>query len=250
MTTLAQVLGVLQGVKSRTERIITDAHHAAQRLPQTSGIARTYAPLDADDRVIYPPESVQVQTRIPDVIATVEKAFTELIDKVALVDVANTRAVADIVLPGGGETIATDVPATTLLFLEKKITDMATFIAKLPVLDPSEVWEVDPNDTGIFRTRPSASFRMKKVLRNHVKAEATDRHPAQVETYSEDVPVGTWTTIKFSGAITADEKRAMADRCEMLRQAVRSAREQANSVQVPDVREDLGTAVARYVFGR
>jgi pterin-4a-carbinolamine dehydratase len=177
----------------------------------------------------------------------VEKAFTELIDKVALVDVANTRAVADIVLSGGGETIATDVPATTLLFLEKKITDMATFIAKLPVLDPSEVWSLDANDTKIFRTPPTESFRMKKVLRNHEKAPATDHHPAQVETYSEDVPVGTWTTIKFSGAIPADLKRRLAERCETLRQAVRYAREQANSVTVPDV-EAIGPAVASYVF--
>lgn len=42
-----------------------------------------------------------------------------------------------------------------------------------------------------------------QVPRNHVKAEATDKHPAQVEVYHEDVPVGYWTTVKFSGALPA-----------------------------------------------
>jgi hypothetical protein len=34
-----------------------------------------------------------------------------------------------------------------------------------------------------------------------VKAEATEKHPAQVEVYHEDVVVGQWKTVKFSGAL-------------------------------------------------
>ena len=34
-----------------------------------------------------------------------------------------------------------------------------------------------------------------------MKYEATEKHPAQVETYTEDIKVGEWTMVKFSGAI-------------------------------------------------
>ncbi len=39
--------------------------------------------------------------------------------------------------------------------------------------------------------------------RVQVKAEATDKHPAQAELYCEDMPIGYWTTVKFSGALPA-----------------------------------------------
>ena len=54
------------------------------------------------------------------------------------------------------------------------------------------------------------TLRTKKVPRNHVKAEATEKHPAQVEVYYEDVAVGYWTTVKFSGALPAQPRQRTA----------------------------------------
>lgn len=70
------------------------------------------------------------------------------------------------------------------------------------------------------------TVRTKKVPRNHVKAEATDKHPAQVDVYYEDVPVGYWTTVKFSGALPARRVNELLDRVEKLQQAVKFAREE------------------------
>ena len=46
---------------------------------------------------------------------------------------------------------------------------------------------------------------------------------------TEDVPVGTWTAVGFSGAIPVDKKRAMLERVEALQKAVKFAREAANN---------------------
>ena len=101
----------------------------------------------------------------------------------------------------------------TLLFLEKQLVDMHTFIKKLPVLDPSETWISDAAQD-CYATEAVETIRTKKVPRNHVKAEATEKHPAQVEVYYEDLTVGFWRTVKYSGALPARRVAALLERVE------------------------------------
>lgn len=243
VTLLNQIIAVEKGVKASADRALTDAYHAIQRTPQLSGIARTYTPKD-DDGDRLPPESTLVQIKVDDVIETVTGSLTRLFDVTLTKDDANCTARGDVVVDG--QTILADVPVTYLLFLEKKLGDMHTFIAKLPTLDPAEQWSYDPN-AGTYATDPVETTRTKKVPRNHVKAEATDKHPAQVEVYHEDVIVGTWKTVKFSGAIPATRQRELLERVAKLGTAVKFAREQANTQQVTD--RSAGAAILGYLFG-
>jgi hypothetical protein len=95
-------------------------------------------------------------------------------------------------------------------------------------------------------TEAVQTVRTKKIPRNHVKAEATEHHPAQVEVYYEDVPVGYWRTVKFSGAMPARRVNEILERVEKLQQAVKFAREEANSVEIEDQR--IGETVFYYLF--
>jgi hypothetical protein len=144
-------------------------------------------------------------------------------------------------------TVLKDVPVTTLLFLEKQLVDIHTFVEKLPVLDPGEDWDYSP-DVDYYASEAYQTTKTKKVLKNHVKAEATKEHPAQVETYTEDVVVGYWTTVKFSGAMPAKEKNELLDRVRKLQEAVKLAREEANGMEVQT--KKIGAAVLHYVFGK
>jgi hypothetical protein len=91
------------------------------------------------------------------------------------------------------------------------------------------------------------TIKTKKIPRNHVKAEATDKHPAQVEVYYEDVVVGTWRTIKFSGALPASRVNELLNRVEKLQEAVKFAREEANNMEVTE--QKVGAKVFQYLFG-
>jgi hypothetical protein len=115
------------------------------------------------------------------------------------------------------------------------------------VLDAAEAWSRD-DSTDSWRTEPVRTNRTKKVPRNHVKAEATEKHPAQVEVYYEDVPVGYWRTVRFSGAVAATRVNELLERVEKLQQAVKFAREEANSTEVTDVR--AGDKVLNYLFAQ
>jgi hypothetical protein len=242
MARLNQIIAVEKGVKSRSFQELTEAHHVLQKPNLLAGISRTYRPKDEEGEQL-PPESTRVQVRVAEVMAEVRQALTRLFDVILTKDVANGAAKADIVVDG--TTIATEVPVTYLLFLEKQLTDLLTFVTKIPVLDAAESWSYD-EATDAYATAPTQTTRSKKVPRNHVKAEATEKHPAQVEMYFEDVLVGYWTTVKYSGALPQARINELKARVVRLAEAVKVAREKANSTEVTD--QKIGERVFDYLF--
>jgi len=207
-----------------------------------SGISRIYRPKDEEGEPL-PPESTKVQVRAEEIIRQTTTALTKLFDVVATKDWANCKAKADIVVDG--KTLLRDVPATYLLFLEKQLLDLHTFIKKLPVLDASETWAFDAS-ADCWATEPVQTVKTKKIPRNHVKAEATEKHPAQVEVYYEDVVVGNWRTVKFSGALPARRVNELLARVDRLQEAVKFAREEANSLEVDE--QKVGEQLFQFLF--
>lgn len=230
MTRLSQIIAVEKGVKSDAARQLDAAGRELAKTPQLSGISRTYQPRDEDGDQL-PPESTNVQVKAEDVLATVAVSLTRLFDVTLTKDAANTVARADVVVDGTA--LLNDVPVPYLLFLEKQITELAAFLARLPLLDPAEEWTED-EVSGAWRTPVTRTVRSKKVMRNHVAAEATQYHPAQVQVYAEDVPAGDWSTVKFSGALPAARVRTLTARAAELLRAVKFAREEANATEITD----------------
>ncbi len=244
---LNQIIAVRASVKNDVETQLTKNYHLLQRTALLAGHSRTYTPKD-DDGFRYPPESAQVQVKVEKVIRDIGDELTELFNVNAQLDWTNQHARADVVLLGGDEpvTLLTDVPVTYLMFLEKQLTNIETFIRRLPVLDPSEEWTLDPA-TDVYKSQPVGTVKTAKVRRNHVLAAATDRHPAQVESYTEDIPIGTWSTVKFSGALPATRVNRMLSRVTELQKAVKFAREQANMEDVV-LTTNPGRRVFDYLF--
>jgi hypothetical protein len=240
---LNQIIAVEKGVKSKSLQDITAAHHKMQKPALLAGISRTYQPKDEEGEQL-PPESTRVQIKAEEVLRQTAATLTRLFDVTATKDWANCTAKADVTVDG--RALLKDVPVSYLLFLEKQLTDLHTFVKKLPVLDAAESWVHDPSSDS-WKTEPVRTIKTKKVPRNHVKAEATEKHPAQVEVYYEDVPVGYWTTVKFSGALPASRVNELLERVETLQNAVKFAREEANGTTVTD--QHIGDAVFGYLFG-
>ncbi|GAA2396079.1 hypothetical protein Cme02nite_56580 [Catellatospora methionotrophica] len=242
MAKLNQIIAVEKGIKSRSFQDLTEAHHAVQKPALLSGISRTYQAKDEEGEQL-PPESTKVQARAEDVLRQMGTTLTRLFDVTATKDATNCVARADVVVDD--RVLLSDVPVTYLLFLEKQLTDLHTFVKKLPVLDAAESW-VFSDSADCWSTEPVRTIRTKKVPRNHVKAEATEKHPAQVEVYYEDIAVGYWTTVKFSGALPAKRVSTLLERVEKLQQAVKFAREEANNAEAVD--KHVGDRVFGYLF--
>lgn len=240
---LNQIIAITAGKKSRTQKVITEVHHQLQKTALLDGISRSYKPKDEDGER-FPSEIKHVQLKVSDAINKVENELIELFDVVATQDWANCQAKANIVV--NNKIVAEKIPVTYLLFLEKQLVDIHTFIEKLPTLDPAETWKFN-KDTDCFSSDSYSTTKTKKILKNHVKYEATKEHPAQVETYSEDVVVGYWATTKFSGAIEAKDKNDMLERVRILQESVKCAREEANSIDVAD--QKIGDKILTFIFG-
>jgi hypothetical protein len=243
MPRLNQIIAIEKGIKSQSMRELTDIHQGLQKTSQLSGISRTYRPKDEEGEQL-PPESTKVQIRAEEMIRQMVNIMTKLFDVTATKDWANGQATANVIVDG--KILLEKVPITYLLFLEKQLTDMNTFIRKLPVLDASETWTFDAS-TDSWATEPIQTVKTKKIPRNHVKAEATEQHPAQVEVYYEDVIVGYWRTVKYSGALPAARINELMKRIEKLQQAVKFAREEANNLDVNE--QKIGDKVFDYLFG-
>ncbi|GAA3422693.1 hypothetical protein [Streptosporangium vulgare] len=142
-TKLNQILAVEKGVKSDTQRKVTDAYHTIQKNALLSGLSRTYQPID-DEGERLPPESTRVQVQGEDLLKQVGAALTRLFDVTATKDWANCTARADVKVDGS--TLLEDVPVTYLLFWRSSWSTCTPFIAKLPVLGRRRGLDAGPVD--------------------------------------------------------------------------------------------------------
>lgn len=242
MPKLNQIVALAGGTKSRAQAAMTAVHHKLQKPALLAGISRNYQPKD-DDGDKLPSESVRVQITVADALDDVRDALIEMFDVVATQDSANCEADADVVVDG--QTILKGIPATTLIFLEKQLTDMHTLFEKLPTLDPAEEWSYR-DDVGSFATVAQQTTRTKKIPKAFEASPATKEHPAQVQVFQEDVIAGYWTQVKFSGAIPEARRKTLLERIVKLISAVKSAREDANGIEVVSVK--IGESVFDYLL--
>ncbi len=242
MPKLNQIIAIQSAKKSHAKDTLTEVYQTLQKVDLLVGISRSYKPKDELGESL-PSESKLVQLKVQDAVNRIQKSLVEMFDVVATQDWANCEAKADVVV--AGRTVVKAAPVTYLLFLEKQLVDLHTFVERLPTLDSAERWSFDPSQD-CFASEPYQSLRTKKVPKTHIKYEATKEHPAQVEMYMEDVSVGTWTAVKYSGAVPAAKKNAMLDRVRLLQDAVKSAREEANGKEVET--KKVGEAVLDFIF--
>ncbi len=225
---LCQVNALIQGKKTETTKEVTDCYKLIQKEAAFDGLSRIYQPKDEEGEPL-PSEEKKVQLNYKTLLELARSKWSELWDLVATQDLGNQQATADIkvnntiILPG--------VPVTTLLFLEKQLTDVEAFITHMPTPDSAHDWAFDPN-SNLLRNKQQESIRTKKVPKNHVKSPATDKHPAQVEVYMEDIPVGRWFQTLFTGRCPAQTKTQILYRVKLLKDAVKLAREEANTIKV------------------
>lgn len=245
-TKLHQITALLKTVKGRVYTDVTNLHKEAQKPDAYAGFAKVFRKRDEDGED-FPPENKRVVMNAAEVLRKLAKLQTEAWDLTAAQDWANMKAKADIVVDG--QVVLPGVPVTYLLYLEKQLVDVRTFIDKMPTLDDNREWLADPNSR-LFRTERVTTHKTKKVQRAIVKYEAVIKDgvglPAQTEMISEDVIVGWWDSVLHSGALPVPRKEALLERVDKLIKAIKVAREFAND-QVVD-RHEVGSALFGYLL--
>jgi len=239
---LHQLLAIEKDIKVREHKKLTDLYHIAKKPSFFAGFTRTFRP-SVDDGETLPAERQIVQQRADELLKQGLDAFAAMINAAGSKDVSNLSAIADVVVDD--VVVMSGVPATHLLHLEKALIELRSFISELPELDPAEEW-IEDQGNRLFRTALTSQGRTKKVQKPLVLFPATDKHPAQTQLITEDIIVGFWDTVKFSGGISLVEKFNLLNKLTKLMDAVKVAREAANGVEADGLH--YGTAIKHYML--
>ena len=243
MTKLNQVNAIVTSRKNETEKEVTEIYKVVQKPQLFEGRERTYRPHDAENGQKLPAESQKVQQRTDVLVKQALTKWNEVWSLVLTQDSGNQKANADIVVDDA--VVMKAVPITSLLYLDKQVNDLETFVSKLPTPDQSQEWEHDAN-SGLLRSKATESVRTSKEATVLVKYPATKEHPAQTELIHKDIPVGTWTQILYSGCIPADKRDQLLVKIRKLQDAIKVAKEQANMIEVE---RKSALPILQYVFG-
>lgn len=244
---LHEVVAIRKGVKTRTYGELTELYKKAQKADLYAGMIRNYVTKD-DDGENFPDEDKKVVLIADEILKKVRKLREEYFDIEATQERGNLQARGDVKVDG--KVLLADVPVTLLIFLEKELNDLRTFIDAMPGLDESKTWNADPNSR-LYRSETGITHKTKKVQRPIVLYDAVikDDHaiPAQTQLITEDIIIGHWHTTHLSGALPLPRKEALIERIETLRNAVKRARSRANDLEVQ--RQEMAAPIFAYLFG-
>jgi hypothetical protein len=255
MTRISQLIAVVGGVKSDVTAQMAGLAAAVTQSDLVNGIIKTYRPRFEDNdqsaaattlaavvgsaaSVRPPEENTRVRVTVEDTLAKVEQLMTRLFDVTRTLDQSNAElAKADVKV--GEHVLWTGVPTSHLLYIEKELaTTLRPFVEQLPTRNQAEVWTTEGTEPGVARTDIMEVASTKKVPFNHVRSEAVPPHiAAVVDVLTRDEVVGYKTTVLLSGALDPRRKRQLLDRLTQVQEAVKFAREEANSQEVRDVKE-------------
>lgn len=243
MTRLNQIIAIEKDTRTRSENAAALVYHQLQKPEPLTGIRQDYEPTDAEGE-IQPSKGNLVQLTVEGSLRTIARQTARVLDLTGAKERTNQEATADVML--GEQVFIEKAPVTLLLALQRQLEEELVQIRRLPTHDPKHTWH-SFDGRGVYESDPIVTKSTKRVMKNHVKAVATDRHPEQVETYTEDTTVGLWTTKHYTGSVSVAAKADMLDRVITLIEAVKFAREQANMTQVVDF--PVGSKIMTYLYG-
>jgi len=240
MLKLNQIIAIEKGVKADSYSKITTWNKYNQKSEMFNGFKKIYSKKDEEGEV-FPNESKKVMFKTEDSIKCLVDALSKLFDVELTKDIGNCNAIVDLNLDG----VTIKVPATFLLFMEKQLCDIKTYISNMQVLDGTEDWIFD-EITGLYKTEPKQTHRTKKIQKPIVLYHATKEHQAQTQLTSEDVVIGYWDTVLFSGAMTTGQKKKMLEKVDSLAELIKIKREEANSIEIDN--KEIGKHLFNYIL--
>jgi len=188
-------------------------------------------------------EVKELTTTVPEKLKYVTEHVVRHYDALAQKEATNQLAKADVILPDGSK-LLTDIPATLLLGLENKLAKLREMYDSIPTLQPGVEWQPDSNAAlkGVFKAaHDEVGLKTEKDFQFRILVEPTDKHPAQIEKWNIDKPVGEYTRTRISGMLTPKQKSDLLGRLDDLISAVKQARSRANVQEVQDLK--VGKAI-------
>jgi hypothetical protein len=236
-------------VRKEADAMIQEAKKGFLDRTKYEGLTKNYQPSEEEDPAgkttrndPIEPQRVELVTTVPEKLDYVKKYLVKLLDFEATKDCTNVKAKADLVV--NGEVMATDLPATLLLQLEKRLREVRNLYVTVPTLDLSKKWE-PTGEEDQYKYGPLKTYKKEKRIVPILMAAATDKHPAQVKESTKDVVIGEFETTHFTGAVHPRLKAEWLGRIDTLIEACKTARMEANEAEL--MKSDVGSKLFSFI---
>ena len=248
MSKLHELLAVGTNLDNQAKKTVTDLKNTFDKKRHL--FEQKLVTFKSNEDGVLPVTEAQsdIQSTVQKEMEWISGILVRAIDVGHQVDMANTLAKADIVTEDD-DVIAKDVPATSLLQLEKELKEFHGLLNSIPTLDPAKGFSQDETrEKGIFKARDVNKVRTKKSAKPIVLFPATKEHPAQTQMIAEDIPTGTIQEQEWSALLTPAMKGDLIDRVEVLTRAVKKARARANELEIDVAGHKIGKKLLDYVL--
>lgn len=188
--------------------------------------------------------TITIQEKLDDVA----EHLIRHLDCLAQKESTNQEASADLVLEDGTILLA-DVPVTLLLSLETRLAAFKEMYKSIPTLAPGIDWADDPTQReGVYKSvHDVIRHKTEQTFKSDILVPPTEFHPAQIEKWTEQVPIGNFITIQWSGMISPAQKSKLLNKINILLRGAKKARMKANTTEV--VERAIGKTIFNYIHG-
>lgn len=241
---LHEYLGAQTQIFTHAERLRKDLTTTFDKKPHLFRETLVqFTPLGENGKTVTEAQSA-LQTTVAKELKWLSTTIAKALDTEATIDEGNTKARADVILDDGTK-LLTDVPATQLMQLAKRLGDLQSLVQTIPTLDPAKGFKFD-TARGVYQARVVQKKRTSKQEKPIVLYDATEKFPAQTQLITQDVVIGVIEEQEWSGLITPVQKSAILDRIEELLRAVKQAKARANDIQIDEIH--VGSPLLDYIF--
>jgi hypothetical protein len=190
-------------------------------------------------------ESKELVSTVQEKLDYVAEHIVRHLDCLAQKESTNQVALADVELDG--IKILDNVPATLLLSLENKLALFRKMYEGIPTLAPGLEWIEDPTQReGVYKASHDITrHKTEQTFKSKILVEPTKEHPAQIEKWTEQVPIGNFITTQWSGMVSPARKSELLGRIDALLRAIKKARMRANSTEV--LQKPIGKVLFDYI---
>ncbi len=193
-------------------------------------------------------ESKELVSTVQEKLDYVAGHIIRHLDCLAQKETTNQIAHADVEI-GDGHKLLDEVPATLLLSLENKLALFRKVYEGIPTLAPGLEWVEDPTQReGIYKSNKDViRHKTEQTFKSQILVKPTKEHPAQIEKWTEQVPIGNFITTQWTGMVSPARKSELLGRIDNLLRAIKQARMRANSTEV--VKKSIGKVIFDYIHG-
>jgi len=249
MAKLHELLAVVGDLKGKKDKITQETAVTFNKKPHLFlGEVKTLTMFDESRKQEEGTERKPLATTVKAKLEYIVDTFNLYWDAKLQKELGNQSAKADIIT-NEGVVIAKEVPATFLLEMENELKELRRLYDTIPTLEVGRVeWEKSEQlGKDVYKSKyPIVSNKTEKTVRHKVLVEATDKFPAQIDKWNENVPVGQYNLELLSGMLSPYEKSTILKRVDEVLIAVKKARQRANCVDL--TKRTIGNKIFDYIL--